>query len=220
MTIALDVVAVSADARGPLAAAPAVRPRIPSRVLALARIRLVQFAALGGLIFALAPRTRNPRNIALRSDRAAAFAAFDAARRGGPPRAREDVQEEQLEDELLYREALRLGLDKTDGIVRARLVQKSLFLAEELAGASRPATEAELRAFFEQNRERWPRSARFEEVRRSVIAAHDLFRRQEAIARFLESAFARYRVTLDGRPVTAISPARRAAYRPAASGED
>ena len=64
------------------------------------------------------------------------------------------------------------------------------------------------------------RPARFEEVRHSVMEADSLLRRQEAVERFLESAFARYRVTLDGDPVTRIAPARRVAYRTASSGED
>jgi peptidyl-prolyl cis-trans isomerase C len=308
MTMVIDAAASAPAPRRPLASVSVLRARIPPSLVGLARNRLVQFAALGGLIFALAPRPRSTRDIDVRSERIAALAAVEASRRAGPPRAQDEVEEQQLEDEILYREALRLGLDRNDGIVRARLVQKSLFLAEEIAGASRPPTEAELRAFFERNKERWTiperyritqvfsrspdalsppahpdgpppegepgpvprdyegttaqiaerlgapfvealaqvpegvwsgplrsafgwhlvriashtpaRQARFEEVRHSVLEADSLFRRQEAVARFLESGFARYRVTLDGRPVAKINPARRVAYRTAASGED
>jgi hypothetical protein len=42
-------------------------------------------------------------------------------------------------DEVLYREALRLGLDRGDVIVRRRLVQKMEFLAEEDVPAAEPS---------------------------------------------------------------------------------
>jgi hypothetical protein len=45
----------------------------------------------------------------------------------------------------LYREALRLGLDVGDPIVRQRLIQKVLFVAEDLGGATRTPREAEPR---------------------------------------------------------------------------
>ena len=51
-------------------------------------------------------------------------------------------------EEILYREALALGLDRNDLVVRRRMRQKMEFLQEELRGV-RDATEAELEAFFE-----------------------------------------------------------------------
>jgi peptidyl-prolyl cis-trans isomerase C len=65
-----------------------------------------------------------------------------------------------LQDEILYREALRLGLDRDDNVVRRRLIQKVLFLAEDLAGVMAPPSEAELRAFFDATRAQWTRPAR------------------------------------------------------------
>jgi hypothetical protein len=64
------------------------------------------------------------------------------------------------------------------------------------------------------------RPARFEEVRASVVETESAFRREEAVARFLEKAFERYRVTVDGRPLTKIAPTRRVAFRSVSSGED
>jgi peptidyl-prolyl cis-trans isomerase C len=130
---------------------------------AAVRSRLVHFLILGGLLFAVAPRPESRRDIVFDS------AAFDdlqraqAQRLGAPVlevRERDDVRTRAIEDEILYREALRLALDKDDNIVRQRLIQKVLFLAEDLAGVSRAPTEEELRRFFEATREQWTRPGR------------------------------------------------------------
>ena len=54
-----------------------------------------------------------------------------------------------VKEEVLYREALRLGLDEDDSIVRRRLVQKLGFIAES---EPIPAPEiGELEAFYQQH---------------------------------------------------------------------
>lgn len=52
--------------------------------------------------------------------------------------------------EVLYREALRLGLDRRDPIVRRRLIQKMEMVLEQSAG-SYAGSEEELRAWYEEN---------------------------------------------------------------------
>jgi peptidyl-prolyl cis-trans isomerase C len=73
-----------------------------------------------------------------------------------PPTVEEwqGLLEAHIREEVLYREALALGLDRDDTIVRRRLAQKFEFLTQDLA-ASRPPTDAELASFFEQHRERY-----------------------------------------------------------------
>jgi len=58
--------------------------------------------------------------------------------------------EDLIRQDVLYREALALGLDKDDTIVKRRMVQKMQFLAEDLAAAHEP-TRDELRDWFAQN---------------------------------------------------------------------
>ena len=55
--------------------------------------------------------------------------------------------DDYIHDEVLYREALRLGLDQNDDIVRRRLVQKIEFLNSDLAAAA-PPSETELRRYY------------------------------------------------------------------------
>ena len=52
-----------------------------------------------------------------------------------------------VKEEILYREALKLGLDANDEIIRRRLVQKSQFLLQDLAASSAP-TESQLRQYY------------------------------------------------------------------------
>ena len=59
--------------------------------------------------------------------------------------------ESKIQEEVLYREALAMSLDKDDEIVKRRMAQKMQFLAEDVAAAHEPET-AELRSWFEKNR--------------------------------------------------------------------
>ncbi len=62
--------------------------------------------------------------------------------------------ESRVREEVLYREALALGLDQEDTIVKRRMAQKMEFLAEDGSAAREPTPE-ELAAWFEQNAERF-----------------------------------------------------------------
>lgn len=64
-----------------------------------------------------------------------------------------------LREEVLCREALALGLDRDDTIVRRRLAQKMEFLTDDLASAAEPE-DAAVRAFFEKNAARYVKPAR------------------------------------------------------------
>jgi parvulin-like peptidyl-prolyl isomerase len=64
-----------------------------------------------------------------------------------------------IREEVLCREALALGLDRDDTIVRRRLAQKMEFLTDDIAGAAEP-DDAAMRAFFETNAARYAKPAR------------------------------------------------------------
>jgi hypothetical protein len=59
--------------------------------------------------------------------------------------------EDRVREEVLYREALALGLEKDDTIVKRRMAQKLQFLAEDIAAAREPTPE-ELGTWYEANR--------------------------------------------------------------------
>jgi hypothetical protein len=70
------------------------------------------------------------------------------------PDERREIIESWIEDEILYREAYKRGLDK-DARTRRNLILKMRGLA---LSDLRDPTEAELRAYFEANRERFRRA--------------------------------------------------------------
>jgi len=58
--------------------------------------------------------------------------------------------EDQIREEIYYREALAMGLDRDDMIIRRRLRQKMEFLSHDLTAQVDP-TEAELEAYLQEN---------------------------------------------------------------------
>jgi peptidyl-prolyl cis-trans isomerase C len=61
---------------------------------------------------------------------------------------------DHLRETVLYREAVAMGLDKDDVIIRRRMAQKLEFLAQDLIQPEEP-TAAELQAFFQENIDRY-----------------------------------------------------------------
>ncbi|CAI8759548.1 PpiC domain-containing protein [Pseudomonas sp. IT-P258] len=62
--------------------------------------------------------------------------------------------EEYVKEEILYREALKLGLDKDDTIIRRRLAQKMDFLAEDIASLREPAPGV-LETWYNQHQDQY-----------------------------------------------------------------
>ena len=61
-------------------------------------------------------------------------------RREPTPQELNRLVENKVQEEILYREALAMGLDKDDTIVKRRMAQKMRFLAEDVAAAREPDT--------------------------------------------------------------------------------
>ena len=69
------------------------------------------------------------------------------------PEEMRGLVEGRVREEILYREALALGLDQGDTIVKRRLAQKMEFLADDVS-ALRDPTADELQAWYAKNSER------------------------------------------------------------------
>ena len=65
-----------------------------------------------------------------------------------------------IREEILYREAVAMGLDEKDTVVRRRLAQKMEFLFKDLADMAQP-TDAQLTAYFTENQDRYHIPAAF-----------------------------------------------------------
>ena len=80
---------------------------------------------------------------------------------GRPPTAAEldHLIDRHIEEEILYREGVALGLDRDDEIVRRRVVQKLQFLQEDTALVPEP-DDAALHAFRARHADRYREPAR------------------------------------------------------------
>jgi len=125
----------------------------------LLREPLIHFLLLGAVLFGLysltpAGRTApaSSKQIQLTLDELAQLALLFQAqwRREPTPEELTRLIENKVQNEVLYREALAMGLDKDDEIVKRRMAQKMQFLAEDVAAAREPATD-ELNRYYEQN---------------------------------------------------------------------
>jgi hypothetical protein len=77
-----------------------------------------------------------------------------------PPRAEEfdGLIQQYIRETVLYREALTMGLNKHDQVIRRRLAQKLEFLAKDLVALT-PPTEEELQAYFIKHHDRYQEPA-------------------------------------------------------------
>jgi len=79
------------------------------------------------------------------------------------PPTRQELQalaEDFVKEEILYREALSLGLDQDDLVIRRRLRQKMEFINADLT-EPQPPLEADLQAYFDANQDRFRQPDRF-----------------------------------------------------------
>lgn len=117
---------------------------------------LLHFVLLGSALFWLSSGALGleQAEIVVTASLKRAVAADFERKHGLPP------DEDQLrglivtwtEDEMLYREAKRLGLDESDPVMRRRLIQSMRFLAEDEAASATP-TRQDLEAVLAQNPE-------------------------------------------------------------------
>ncbi len=122
----------------------------------IAREPLVHFLLLGALLFALDAWLRPPAatpgggEIVVSAARVRNIVQTFARTWQRPP-TREELEaqvESFVREEVMVREALALGLDRDDVIIRRRLQQKVEFVSEQGAAMVRP-TDDELRAYLQ-----------------------------------------------------------------------
>jgi len=63
----------------------------------------------------------------------------------------QELLEKDIREEVLSREAIAIGLDKDDRIIRHRLAQKMQYLFEDVAMVDEPS-DAVLKAYFQENK--------------------------------------------------------------------
>jgi len=76
------------------------------------------------------------------------------------PEELDGLIQQYIRETVLYREALTMGLNKHDAVIRRRLAQKLEFLAKDLVALT-PPTEEELQAYFAEHQDRYQEPARY-----------------------------------------------------------
>ena len=73
--------------------------------------------------------------------------------------------EQQIREEVLYREALAIGLDKNDQVVRRRMSQKMEFISNDLASLAEPDDE-QLQTYLDEHAEKFsiPRRISYSQI--------------------------------------------------------
>lgn len=135
-----------------------------NRVRRWLREPLLHFVVLGVALFALHRWVAPPgagRRIVLSDEVIHGLRQDHLRRYGSLPNADEQtaIIQQFVDNEVLYREALALGLDRGDIVVRRRLVQKMEFLTEDLEPIPEP-TDAVLQAYLDAHAEHYAIAAR------------------------------------------------------------
>lgn len=130
-------------------------------LIRLAKEPLVHFVIVGAAIFVLHAALRPTpelRRIEVSEPVVQALTQDHVRRTGTPPTDGQvaALVEQFVDDEVLFREALALGLDRGDPVVRRRLIQKMRFLTEDIAPVPEPH-ESELEAYLGRHEDRYRR---------------------------------------------------------------
>ena len=134
----------------------------------LIREPLFHFVLLGAVIFLLAGRVRSgsvgsgDKIVVTQSQIESIVVGF--SRTWMRPPSQEELQglvNDYVREEVLYREAMAMGLDQDDVIVRRRMRQKFEFLAEDQAARTGPPTDQELESYLRQHADKYSEEPNF-----------------------------------------------------------
>lgn len=115
---------------------------------------------------------------------------------------RAELESNYIRDEILYREALAMGLDANDDVIRARLIQKMDYIILGIEGGEPSVSEEELQAYFDEHVQDYKRSP-------TISFTHVFFRNKD---RGQDKANKLAQVTLNKLRSNEVSFEQAAAY--------
>jgi hypothetical protein len=144
---------------------------------------LLHFIVIGAVLFAVyqwtaSRSTEDARTIVVDREALLTYMQY-RARAFDPERSsrmldalsREELDrlvEDYVREEVLYREAVALGLDRNDFIIRQRLIQKLDFINQDLSAQLTEVSDQELMQYFEEHRKDYRKPSR-------VVMTHVFF---------------------------------------------
>ena len=133
----------------------------------LLREPLLQFLLLGAAIFAAYSllsnsRSEAPGKIVITQGQIENLSVSFSKMWRRPPTDAElaGLVRDRVRDEVYYREAMALGLDKEDTVIRRRLRQKMEFISNDIAAQAEP-TDADLNDYIQAHPDKFPAAQRF-----------------------------------------------------------
>jgi hypothetical protein len=155
------------DTSGGIPSGKALSPSSAGAGASWLREPLLHFVLFGAVIFAvdhfLVSRSDNPNVIVVGAEvDSEAKQIFKASRNRDPSAAElQALRKVWLDNEVLYREGLTLGVDRGDTAIRERVIFKALSVVDASVKPP-PSDDKILRAWFEKNRVRYEEPARFD----------------------------------------------------------
>lgn len=150
---------------------------------------IIQFILSGIILYLMVSfvqqqRDFQQREIIVDSDRIALMIMNYKTQTGSLPSKQQldALIEDYISEEIYYREAKKMGLDKDDEIIRRRLAQKLTFMQSGLAEIKNPG-DADLLAFYNSHPDLFMQdaSASFSHVYFSTTNSNDSIARQRAV---------------------------------------
>lgn len=123
---------------------------------------LIQFLLIGACIygayalFGVSEEEDADSTLRVEANRISGFAAQWKSRWNRPPTRQEldGIIDTYVREEILYRQAVSMGLDQDDAITRRRMAQKLEFLTNDLVRLAEPP-DADLEKYFQENIEQF-----------------------------------------------------------------
>jgi hypothetical protein len=168
---------------------------------------LVHFLLLGAALFVAfdvagkRPQDAPARIVVTQGQIAAMTAEFTRTwQRPATPEELDGLIRDRVREEVYCREAVALGLDKDDAIIRRRLRQKLEFVSEDTASALEPSDD-DLRAYFSAHPESFRgadgRVPPFADVRDAVVREWMSAKRLEADDAYYQTMLKKYSVVVE-----------------------
>lgn len=179
------------------------------RLVRLLKEPLLHFLVLGAALFVVYGLTSKsgdgsaPEKIVVTAGQVESLSAGFAKTWLRPPTGPElkELIDDWVREEIATREAMSLGLDKGDAVIRRRLRQKLEFASDDMAALAEP-TDAELSAYLQAHAESFRvapegRLPDLAEVRDAVLREWANARRVEANEKLYRELLQRYTVIVE-----------------------
>lgn len=106
---------------------------------------------------------------------------------------KKNILENYIREEVLYREAMAMDLDKNDKVIRHRLSEKISYLFEDISILEDPS-EKTLKAYFKANPNKFKSDAKYKNIKEEIQEAWIASEQAKENKAFYENLKSRYQI--------------------------